>query len=248
MNHPRAFLRPLFLLAGICVLYSPLTFPQAQNPPSQPNQAAQIAEQPFQISFFVPIDPNSTNVLIQIVNGQVNQGRKKFIILLSSQGGDVLSGLAAYNYLHGLDGLGIDITTYNLGQVDSAANLIFCAGKHRYALPDTRFLIHSSFNAVPPGTPLNSSFLEGQLQQVKNMNQLSLEVIEATIGKQSKEIEAAIEGQNIFDPQQALQLGLIQEIKHDFVTPGAAIADIAPPPSAPTTGAMISAGPTSSSK
>ncbi len=150
MKTERIF-RHLMLLTGICVLSSFPSFPQAQNPPIQPNSSAQIAEQPFQISFFVPIDSASVNQLTQIVNMQVNIGRKHFIILLSSQGGEVLSGLAAYYYLHGLN---IDLTTYNLGQVDSAANLIFCAGKHRYALPNTRFLIHSSFNILPPGAPL----------------------------------------------------------------------------------------------
>jgi ATP-dependent protease ClpP protease subunit len=134
----------------------------------------------------------------------------------------------------------VDITTYNIGQVDSAANLIFCAGKHRYALPDTRFLIHSAFNIVPPGTPLNTAYLDGQLQQVKNMNRLSQDVIETTIGKPSKDIEDAIQGQGIFDPQQALKLGLIQEVKPSFFTPGAAVAEIAPAATTPTSGAMSS--------
>lgn len=221
MKTMRSFICRSLLLTGICVSVSSPLFPQAQ--PLMPPSAAQIASQPFQISFFVPIDPGSVNQLIQIVNSQVNSGRKQFIILLSSQGGEVLSGLAAYNYLHGLN---VDLTTYNLGQVDSAANLIFCAGKHRYALPDTRFLVHSAFNIVPPGTPLNGAYLDGQLQQVRNMNRLSLEVIEGAIGKPSKEIEDAIQGQNIFDPQEALKIGLIQEIRPNFFTPGAAIAEI----------------------
>jgi len=188
-----------------------------QSPPPNP------ATTPIQIAFLLPVDVNNVNQLVQLINQQRSIGRKDFIILLSSQGGEVLSGLAAYNYLHGLD---INLTTFNIGQVDSAANLIFCAGRQRYALPNSRFLVHSAFTSLPPGTPMNSAYLDGQLQQVKNMNQLSAQIIEATIGKKSSEIEQAIQGQNIFDPQMALSLGLIQAIKPDFLTPGAVIAEV----------------------
>jgi len=205
----------------------------------------------LQINFFVPVDVTNVNQLIQLMNGQKNIGRRDFILLISSQGGEVLSGLAAYNYLHGL---GVNITTYNLGQVDSAANLLFCAGQHRFALPNSRFLIHSSFLTLPPGTPLNSAFLDGQLQQVKNMNQLSAQIIEATIGKKSKEIEAAIEEQNIFSPEEAVKLGLVEKVKTDFSTPGAAIAAIEPvrdpnnPPTPSSALSIVSQTPTSANK
>ena len=217
---PRTGLSGLAVIL-LCALFTLTPSASCQQPPQQ------VAPNPFtaplQISFFVPVDVNNVNQLIQMVNAQVNAGRKDFVILISSQGGEVLSGLAAYNYLHGLH---VNITTYNLGQVDSAANLLFCAGQHRYALPNTRFLIHSSFTLLPPGTPLNTAYLDGQLQQVRNMNQMSAQVIESAIGKPSKEVEQAIEGQNIFDPQEALKLGLIQEVKANFSTPGAVIASI----------------------
>jgi hypothetical protein len=58
------------------------------------------------------------------------------------------------------------------------------------------------------------------------MNQLSLQVIEATIGKKSPEIEKALSDQMIFNPDEAVKIGLIQEIKPDFSTPGAVIADM----------------------
>jgi len=211
-------------IAAICVSIccSISLAQQNQSIPAIPEQAMP----PYQISFFLPVETGTVNQLIQLFNTQINLGRKDFIILISSGGGEVLSGLAAYNYLHGLK---VNITTYNLGQVDSAASLLYCAGTHRYALPNSRFLIHSSFTTLPPGTPLNTAYLDGQVQQVNNMNQLSSQIIEQAIGKKSKQIEEAIQGQSIFSPQQAVDIGLAQEIKTDFATPGAVIAAIDQP-------------------
>ena len=190
---------------------------------------------PFQINWLIPVDANSVNQLVQVVNGQVRLGRKNFIILISSQGGEVLSGLAAYNFLHGL---GVNITTFNMGQVDSAANLIFCAGNHRYALPESRFLLHSSFTLLPPGTLLNAEFLDGQYQQVQSMNKLITEVLNKTTNnKHTAEIDAAVRGQKILTPSDAKQWGLIDEERKDYVTPNAVIATIeAKPSAAPSSG------------
>ena len=189
----------------------------------QPPQPQLDITAPYQITFVVPIDSNSVNALIQIMNSQVRIGRKNFIILLSSQGGEVLAGLTAYNYLHGL---GVNLTTFNIGQVDSAANLVFCAGGHRYALPESRFLIHSAFTLTSPGSVLNASFLDGQFEQVKSMNRLMAQVIETTTKKNTKEIEDAVQGQAILTPKEAVSWGLVDEVRSNFVTPNAVIADI----------------------
>ncbi len=58
---------------------------------------------------------------------------------MSSGGGDVLSGFMAENYLNGLP---IEVTFFNVGNVDSSASVIYCAGSKRYAVPEARFIIH----------------------------------------------------------------------------------------------------------
>jgi ATP-dependent Clp protease protease subunit len=211
----------LLAVVVVCITACPVLAQQAPPVPPALDMSA-----PYQITWVIPVDANSVNQMIQVISGQVRIGRKNFIILLSSQGGEVLSGLAAYNFLHGL---GVNITTFNMGQVDSAANLIFCAGNHRYALPDSRFLLHSSFNLVPPGTLLNAEFLDGQFQQVQSMNKLMADVLNsATNNKHTADIEAAIRTQKILTPSEAKQWGLIDEERKNYVTPNAVLATIEP--------------------
>jgi ATP-dependent Clp protease, protease subunit len=216
-RHRNLIVTLLFVAVGIAV--------SAQTPQAAPVQPPAVdMSAPLQLNWVVPVDANSVNQMIQVVNAQIHLGRKNFIILISSQGGEVLSGLTAYNFLHGLNA---SITTFNMGQVDSAANLIFCAGNHRYALPDSRFLLHSSFTLLPPGTPLNAQYLDGQYQQVLSMNKLMSDVLNsATNNKHTAEIEAAVRGQKILTPSEAKQWGLIDEERDNYVTPNAVIATI----------------------
>ena len=238
MKTARAIFRHLLLLTGICVLCPLPTFPQAASS-SATTAPAEDMTKPYQINWVIQVDSNSVNQLIQVVNSQVRLGRKNFIILISSQGGEVLSGLAAYNYLHGLN---VNITTFNMGQVDSAANLIFCAGNHRYALPDSRFLLHSSFNLMAPGAVLNAEILDGQYQQVQSMNKLMSDVLNtATNNKHVEEIEAAIRGQKILTPSEAKEWGIIDEERKNFITPGAVIATIQSDPNMPVVGPAATA-------
>lgn len=98
----------------------------------QPNVAAVMppdVSAPDQISFLVRGDSNPVSQRVQLISVQVRTGKNWFhIIVAPSQAGEV----------------------YNLSQVDSATSLIFCADNHRYALPDSRFLIHGSILRQAP--------------------------------------------------------------------------------------------------
>ena len=128
----------------------------AQTPPAPPSEVA--------ISFSVPVDNNTTNALLRVISLQMQQGVKKVTLLISSPGGDTVSAFAAYNILKSLP---IELTTVNVGTVDSAAMLIYCAGSHRYSLDGAgvRFLIHGNSGTYP--TPMDAGNMDVQLQQLK---------------------------------------------------------------------------------
>jgi hypothetical protein len=109
-------------IGAACVVLLSSLVASAQQPNAAPVMPSDVSA-PDQISFLVMGDSNAVSQLVQLIGVQVRTGKNWFhIIVAPAQGGEV----------------------YNLGQVDSAANLIFCAGNHRYAFPDSRFLIHSS--------------------------------------------------------------------------------------------------------
>lgn len=78
------------------------------------------------------IDANTAHQLITYVNGQIYRTDiKKLKLLISSGGGDVDSAIRIYSYLKAL---AIEIETIAFGQIDSAANIIYAAGKKRVAI------------------------------------------------------------------------------------------------------------------
>jgi ATP-dependent Clp protease, protease subunit len=191
-----------------------------QAKPSEPEHVAVIR-------LFSQIDQNTVGLLLAQVDGQLRQGTKKFVILISSGGGDVLSGFTAYNYLKGIPA---EVTTFNVGNVDSAATVIYCAGKNRYSVPDARFLFHGVSLTLSGNLTLDSSSLEAQLGQLKNQNQMIERVVASTINKPDKETEQLVTTQTILTPEQAKKMGLVHEIKTDLFQSGAQLAQIGTTP------------------
>ena len=60
-------------------------------------------------------------------------------LLISTPGGQVREGMVLYNILRGLP---LQLTTHNVGNVDSVGNVIFLAGTKRYACSNATFMFH----------------------------------------------------------------------------------------------------------
>lgn len=225
MKTARMFSRHLLLLTGMCVLCCPLSFPQDQPQESTPSQPHGVV-----ITFVVPIDSNSANQLIHIVTSQTQGGVKDVTLVLASPGGDTAAAFAAYNILKTLP---IDLTTFNVGNIDSAAMLLYCAGKHRYSLPGpgVRFLIHGNSLTLGVGVPMDANALDAQTAQLKSLNQMVIDAISTVASKKRSDIEAAVHSQVILTPEQAEQWGIVQEIRPTFMMPGDTLISVNQPPS-----------------
>jgi ATP-dependent protease ClpP protease subunit len=85
------------------------------------------------------IGAQTVPALIQSVSDRVGKGARSVLLAISSPGGNIYWGVTAYNFLRGL---GIEVITHNVGQVDSVAAVIYSAGDRRLSVPDARFVIH----------------------------------------------------------------------------------------------------------
>src|SRR5258708_22916256 len=121
----RTHFRSIFVSAILALTLIPAANGQQATTPIRPDQTVVI-------KFFVPIDFNSVNQLVQIVDAQIKNGAHKITILLSSNGGDHSSAFTAYNYLRGDSS---EITTFNVVNVDSAAATIYLAGDNLHESP-----------------------------------------------------------------------------------------------------------------
>ena|ERR1017187_1055144 len=138
-----------------------------------------------------------------------NAGHNIYLII-SSGGGNVFEGLSLASFMKTLP---VQITTHNIGQTDSIANVIFAAGTTRYATPNSSFLFH--------GVSMHyerQDFIESQLEEqyrgVKRLRENIAAAFAAYTGLSIANTEALmISGGTILSANEALSKAIIHEIR-----------------------------------
>ena len=100
------------------------------------------------IDFFGKTTFETMHELIKNVNNAIAEKSSKIIIRINSIGGDLAPAFGAYHYLRYSN---VAITAYNIGNVESAAMLLYLSADIRIAAPTSRFLIHPLSLTSPNG-------------------------------------------------------------------------------------------------
>jgi len=93
------------------------------------------------ILFRAEVEEAHVKQLVREVNLAIQRGVKHVYIWIDSPGGKISWGLRAAAMLKSVQP-GITVTTHNVSQCDSAANLIFASGSIRYATSRSTFFFH----------------------------------------------------------------------------------------------------------
>ena len=141
---------------------------------------------------------------------------KELCLLISSPGGNVDPGIAIYNFLKGLS---IEVITHNYGSCDSIAALVFCAGKERYTVSNSRFLIHGIGLDVQ-NKRFNETNLKETLNSLKNQRETISKIIAEECKKKVEDVERDILKGIVLNPEEAIKYGLATKIKNDLMPPG----------------------------
>jgi ATP-dependent protease ClpP protease subunit len=144
-------------------------------------------------------------------------------LLMSSGGGNVSEGLNLAAFMKSLP---VPITTHNVGQTDSIANVVFAAGSTRYANANASFLFH--------GVSMHYErvdFIESQLEEqhkiVKRLRENIASVFAAYIGISVADTEALmVSGATILNAQEALVKLIIHEVRNAAIPPNSRIISI----------------------
>src|ERR1700738_5064877 len=104
-------------------------------------------------------------VVAQLLFLRMEDPKKDVHIYINSLGGYITAGLAIYDTLQWL---GCNINTYCIGQASSMGALLLTAGTkgHRYALPNSRIMIHQPYGGVG-GTSADIAIQAKQMRYVK---------------------------------------------------------------------------------
>jgi ATP-dependent protease ClpP protease subunit len=165
------------------------------------------------LNFNLPINPQSAQALFKIVQEQLSKGLKKLHLLISSPGGVVDSGIAIYNFLKGLP---IETITHNYSSCDSIAALVFCAGKERYTVRNSRFLIHGIGMDVQ-NQRFNEISLAEALEMLKNQRETISKIIAEECNKKIDEVEKDMLKGIVLNPEEAIKYGIATKIKDDLI-------------------------------
>jgi ATP-dependent protease ClpP protease subunit len=184
---------------------------------------AQPAALPVFISFVAEINAQTVEALLSVVAQQVNRGIRDIHLLLSTPGGHIREGIAAYNILRGLP---ISLTTHNTGSVNSIGNVIYLAGETRLACPIANFMFH--------GAALNFS---GQvrmerkdiLEKSRNLDNDEGLIRDVVVERTSIDAEKAnrlfLEAQFIRS-NEACEQGIVHRIENVAVPPGSQVLQL----------------------
>jgi len=182
-----------------------------------------MCEKTVYIKFFSEVNEDSIKALMNVVEQKLQEGTTKFVILLSSGGGNVFAGVTGYNFLRGIPAY---IETHNFGSVNSIAVALFCAGKKRLSVPHATFLLHSVQINFPQGASLEEKQLEEKLKGLKLDAENYAGIIAANTGKSEQDIMKAIMDRTTLNPEEAVTYGLVHEIKEPLFERGAELISI----------------------
>ena len=158
------------------------------------------------LNFMGRINSENVKSVQNIIQGQTNP-IESLTVNINSEGGEVTYGIALYNYLKSMP---FPVYTHNLGDVSSAAVLLYLAGEVRTAAPNSRFMIH------PLTIELNGSFVchqvEEHLQILNNniQNYASIVRKETNSLNDKADIETLLRFQSfVLDSAHAQEYGII---------------------------------------
>jgi ATP-dependent protease ClpP protease subunit len=160
-----------------------------------------------------PVDPNTTNMLFQIVDRKIKDKCERIHLMISSPGGFVFHGLSIYNFLKGAP---IEIYTYNFGQVDSIGVIVFCSGIKRFSVPHARFLIHGVQVNFIGNQSLDEKDLEERLKGLQIDYKNIARVIADTTKKSTDNVLSDMNNRTTLNPQEAKDYGLVHEVKSEL--------------------------------
>lgn len=174
------------------------------------------------IRFFADVDGNSVARLIGAVEQKLKEGVERFVVLLASPGGRVFAGVSAYNFLKGIPA---EVVTHNFGNTDSIATIIYCAGSRRYCVPQARFLLHGIGFDVQ-NARFDEKLLDERLKDLKTDRENISRIIAGACGKPLEKIEQDILQGTVLNADQAVEYGLVHEIRQQLFEAGVEIIAI----------------------
>jgi len=155
-----------------------------------------------------PVDDSVANVVIaQMLFLQMEDINKDISIYINTPGGVITAGMAIYDTVQFVK---CDVATYCVGQAASMGALLLCAGAKgkRYALPNSRIMIHQPWGGVQ-GT---AEDISRQTKEILRLRGKVNEILSLHTGKSIKKIAEDTDRDYFMSAQEAADYGIVDEV------------------------------------
>ena len=159
------------------------------------------------------VDEQMSKGFMDIIAKDMAIGARQVHLALSTPVGDIGTAITLHNALRAAP---FELTTYNLGRVDSAGIIVFLAGKQRYASQHATFLFHDVTVDVAAPAKLTELQLRAHLDDL-TANRLRIrQLLRAETRLSDNEIDELLSRQRTVDARWARDKSLITAIR-EFV-------------------------------
>lgn len=150
---------------------------------------------------------NANELVMKLLYLQSENRKKDIHFYMNSPGGDVIATMAIYDVMQILT---CPVATYCVGQAASGAAVLLAGGAKgkRYALPNSRVMIHQPFGGVSGQV----SDIEIQATEIlRNRSRLN-EILANHTGKSVEEIAKDMDRDFFMTAEQAKEYGVVDDI------------------------------------
>ena len=156
------------------------------------------------------VDAHTSNELLkQLMYLERQDSDSEITIYINSPGGEVISGLAVYDYISMMKA---PVRTVCIGTAASMGAILFLAGGKRQMLPHTRLMIHDpsySHNDIGGRKPHE---IQHELDKLNETRQALAEIIAEKTGRPLEEIYGVTANDTYYSAKEAIDFGLATEI------------------------------------
>ncbi|MDD3295868.1 MAG: ATP-dependent Clp endopeptidase proteolytic subunit ClpP [Candidatus Omnitrophica bacterium] len=155
-----------------------------------------------------PIDDMVANVVIaQMLFLQMEDVNKDISIYINTPGGVITAGMAIYDTMQFVK---CEVATYCVGQAASMGAVLLCAGAKgkRYALPNSRIMIHQPWGGVQ-GT---AEDISRQTNEILRLREKVNEILSSHTGKAIEVIKKDTDRDYFMIADEAKKYGIVDEV------------------------------------
>jgi ATP-dependent Clp protease protease subunit len=155
-----------------------------------------------------PVEDYSANLIVaQLLFLESENPTKDISLYINSPGGSVTAGMSIYDTMQFVKP---DISTLCVGQAASMGAILLCGGaqKKRYALPNSRVMIHQPLGGVQG----QATDIDIQAKEILLVRKRLNGILAKNTGQTLQKIESDTERDNFMTSPEAMKYGLIDEI------------------------------------